>query len=223
MFPRLTYPSTAVGLAMMSIAAPVSAEETRQAASHKHGVSNLNVALEADSLLLELEAPAADIVGFEHAPKSEEQTQAVEQALAQLKDPESLFVPAAGAGCTLTSARSAVFGAIAEGEDADSQPVEDHDHDHDHGEGEAGDDHDHDHPEDDHDHDHDSHGSEHSEFYALSTWACTQIEKLDSLGLPFFGQFQNSQTLRVRIATDTGQTERVVDKEQTSVQILPLE
>lgn len=69
--------------------------------AHEHGVSVLNVALEGKSLIIELESPGADIVGFEHAPKAERDKQAVRDAVATLRDGETLFQPAAGAACRL--------------------------------------------------------------------------------------------------------------------------
>ena len=42
--------------------------EKRQLDSHEHGVSTLKIAIEGKELNMELESPANDIIGFEHAP-----------------------------------------------------------------------------------------------------------------------------------------------------------
>ena len=49
------------------------AGEKRQLDSHQHGVSTLKIALEGQNMQLELESPANDIVGFEHAPENNKQ------------------------------------------------------------------------------------------------------------------------------------------------------
>ena len=47
--------------------------ETRQLESHEHGVSTLKIAIEGQNEQMELESPANDIVGFEHAPENNKQ------------------------------------------------------------------------------------------------------------------------------------------------------
>ena len=47
------------------------AQEHRQHGSHQHGVGRLNLAQEDTEIRLELDSPAANIVGFEYAPSSE--------------------------------------------------------------------------------------------------------------------------------------------------------
>ena len=41
--------------------------------AHVHGVAHLNVALEGNDLYIELTSPAANIVGFEHDPRTQNQ------------------------------------------------------------------------------------------------------------------------------------------------------
>lgn len=79
-------------------------EEARGLDAHVHGHGVFNIAVEDGELHMELEAPGADIVGFEHAPESEEDKAAVAAAMAKLNDPLSLFIPSAAAGCALEEA-----------------------------------------------------------------------------------------------------------------------
>ena len=44
----------------------VAEEKHRQLGAHEHGHGNFNIAIEGKSVSMELEAPGADIVGFEH-------------------------------------------------------------------------------------------------------------------------------------------------------------
>ena len=81
-------------------ASSVAAEETRQLDSHVHGVSELNIAISGTTIAMELHAPGADIVGFEHAAVSAEDRAAVDQAIASLAKPLELFALPGSAECT---------------------------------------------------------------------------------------------------------------------------
>ncbi|MCP5231116.1 MAG: DUF2796 domain-containing protein [Zoogloeaceae bacterium] len=106
---------TAAVLSPLVLAAPwVSAEEKhahehehehRQHGTHVHGVAALNIALEGDEVHIELESPAANIVGFEHAPSSEADHAALDQAVARLKHGDALFRFNAEAGCRMEMAK----------------------------------------------------------------------------------------------------------------------
>jgi hypothetical protein len=69
--------------------------------AHVHGVVSLNVAIEANTVSLQLEAPLDSLVGFEHAPRTAAQTQAVSAMFERFKSPQALFILDAGAQCTL--------------------------------------------------------------------------------------------------------------------------
>ena len=49
------------------------AEERRELGAHEHGHSTLTIAVEGTRVAMELSAPGADIVGFEHAAETDEQ------------------------------------------------------------------------------------------------------------------------------------------------------
>ena len=65
---------------MACAALPASAEEHRQLGAHVHGHGRLNIAIEGNTISMELEVPGMDIVGFEHEPSTPEQKAAVAQA-----------------------------------------------------------------------------------------------------------------------------------------------
>lgn len=65
--------------------------------AHEHGVAHLNVAIEGDNLYIELISPAANIVGFEHHPRTEKQKTAVREAVKKLESVEKLFALSSGA------------------------------------------------------------------------------------------------------------------------------
>ncbi|PSV43544.1 zinc uptake protein ZrgA [Photobacterium indicum] len=160
----MTFPSniSALAIAVSSLVSTVAfADDSfRQHDAHVHGVVELNIAQDGNDLLLEITAPGSDIVGFEHAPKNQEQTQALQQATSTLKKATSLFQINSDANCELTD--SYVNQSLSKNGD-DHRNHDDHDHsshdDHDHS---SHDDHDHSsHDDHDHsshdDHDHSSH------------------------------------------------------------------
>jgi hypothetical protein len=99
--------------------------------AHVHGVGQLDVAFDAGELQIELRSPAADVVGFEHAPRTAEQRVALEQAIARLEQGSELFAMPPAAGCRLTEAR-------AQSPHAGEPHGHDHGHHHDHGHDDAG-------------------------------------------------------------------------------------
>ena len=85
-------------------AAQATAEETRQLDAHEHGVGQLNIAVDGNTVAMEFHAPGADIVGFEHAAHDSADRAAVDAAVATLARPLDLFVlPAAAAWRTMSS------------------------------------------------------------------------------------------------------------------------
>ena len=154
-------------------------DETRQLGAHEHGTSTLNIAFDGGTLMMELEAPGADIVGFEHAAETDADKAAIEAAEAVLADPATLFVLPAAAGCTLASADAHLAG-------------EDHDHDHGHS----------------HDHGHDAaaetEGATHSEFHAEYSFDCADPAAVTTIGFGFFDAFPNAQKVEVQVVGPNG-------------------
>ncbi|MEE1868872.1 DUF2796 domain-containing protein [Pseudomonas auratipiscis] len=68
--------------------------------AHEHGVARLNVALDGKSLELELESPAMNLVGFEHAASSDSDKAKVAAVRAQLEKPLALFTVDKAANCS---------------------------------------------------------------------------------------------------------------------------
>jgi hypothetical protein len=78
--------------------------EHRQHGAHVHGVAALNLALEGNEVQIEFDSPAANIVGFEHAPSSPDDHAALDKAVATLEDGDTLFRFNADAGCRMETA-----------------------------------------------------------------------------------------------------------------------
>ena len=75
--------------------------EKRQHDAHVHGIAALNLVLEGQEVHIEFDSPAANLVGFEHAPSSEADHAALDKAVATLKDGDRLFKFNADAGCQM--------------------------------------------------------------------------------------------------------------------------
>jgi hypothetical protein len=109
---RLTFVMRALaGALMVAILLPTVARAAERA--HAHGVVYLNVAVDAGTVTLALEAPLDSLVGFEHAPRTAAQKKAVQAMLEKFKAPQSLFALPPAAQCSLktSSTESDALGA----------------------------------------------------------------------------------------------------------------
>ncbi|MCF4996262.1 DUF2796 domain-containing protein [Pseudomonas syringae] len=146
--------------------------------AHEHGVGRLNAALDGQTLELELESPAMNLVGFEHAATSDADKAKVAAVHAQLEKPLTLFNLPTAAGCKVTrqELESPLFG---------DKPDTDHE--------EA--------DKDGHEHHHD-----HSEIHAHYQFSCTAPGALKTLDLAnIFNTFPATQKIQVQLISASGQ------------------
>ncbi|MCG9546553.1 DUF2796 domain-containing protein [Vibrio sp. Isolate33] len=216
-------------------------EEFRSHGAHVHGQVEVNIAQDGQELLVEVTAPGADVVGFEHAPETDEQKKVFERAIAQLNKPDELF-SFNNASCTLK------FKSVTNTLEGDHDDHEGHDHaehghddheghdhaehdhddhkDHDHAEHDHDDHKDHDHAEHDHDdheghdhHDHEGHDHSeggHGEFTVEYHYECSDVAKLDTVSTQWFSKFNNTEKMTVNLLTDTAQVQEVLNAERIS-------
>ncbi len=71
--------------------------------AHVHGAAQLQVAVDGSTLNLQLETPLASLVGFEHAPRTAQQKQALQAMAGRLRQANEIFTPTPAARCTLVS------------------------------------------------------------------------------------------------------------------------
>lgn len=71
--------------------------------AHQHGGGHIDIAIEKNTLLLELSIPAMNILGFEHHPGNDSEKRVLKQSLQDLKNVSRLFRINAGAGCKLAN------------------------------------------------------------------------------------------------------------------------
>ncbi|UZE05705.1 DUF2796 domain-containing protein [Pseudomonas corrugata] len=148
--------------------------------AHEHGVGRLNAALDGQTLELELESPAMNLVGFEHEATSDADKAKVAATRAQLEKPLVLFNLPAAAQCTLAQQEleSPLFG--------DEPDHEVHD--------------------EDADADGDEHHHEHSEIHAHYQFTCATPGALKNLDLAMlFKTFPATQKIQVQLISPSGQ------------------
>lgn len=104
-------------------------ERRRELGAHEHGHSTLNVAIEGTEVAMELIAPGADIVGFEHEATSAQDKAVLAAAEAKLADPLSLFALPTEAECTLQTATVEIEGEH-QADEAHHDEAEEHEAEH---------------------------------------------------------------------------------------------
>jgi hypothetical protein len=101
--------------------------------AHEHGVGRLNAALDGQTLELELDSPAMNLVGFEHAATTDADKANVAAVRARLETPLVLFNLPKAAGCVVENQEleSPLFGDKPDvDEDLDEDAKDEHHHDH---------------------------------------------------------------------------------------------
>ena len=165
-------------------------QEYREHGAHVHGLGTLDVAQQGPEIHLRLETPAANIVGFEHAPQRDVERAALEKAAAALKDGPALFQLSEAARCALAEVRveSPLLGLAGE--------AEGHGHDHEGAAASGGDAGDHNH----------AHAAErHVDIAAEYQFLCAQPAELREIRVTLFERFPATGRLQVQVTTDRGQ------------------
>ena len=159
--------------------------------AHEHGQATLNLVVEQNTLLAELHTPAANIVGFEHAPTTQQQQQAVKEALAKLSQLDTLLK--APHGCTLHSADVSAPGMGG-----------DNDHLHNHG-------HDHGHP-----HEEQHSKDQHAEFHVEYVVSCSNLSRID---IALMQHFPAIETVNTQWLTSEHQGYQRLTRKNTQLQL----
>lgn len=160
-------------------------DEHRQHGAHVHGIAALSLALEGQEVQIELDSPAANIVGFEHAPSSESDHAALDKAVATLKDGERLFRFNEDAGCRMETAK--VTSALL---DEGHEKHEEHEE----------------HAKEGHeDAQHEHEGETHSDIEAAYHFECDQPGKLKQMTVELFEAFPGMEKIEVQYVIESKQ------------------
>ncbi|WP_338488498.1 DUF2796 domain-containing protein [Pseudomonas trivialis] len=157
--------------------------------AHEHGVGRLNAVLDGQTLELELESPAMNLVGFEHLATTAADKAKVAAARKQLENPLALFNLPKAAGCAVSTQElnSPLFGDKPEADHDDDDDADDHATD---GKGAAA-----------HEHHHD-----HSEIHAHYQFTCATPTALSNLDLSqVFKTFPATKKIQVQLIGPSGQ------------------
>lgn len=173
------------------VATSVVAETTRELDVHEHGVGELNIAIDGDTVAMELHAPGADIVGFEYKATSAKDREALDTAVAMLAKPLELFVLPAAAKCSVTKASVGL------------EINDDHD-DHGHKDQAEGDDH---------------AEASHTEFHAEYLLTCGNTDALTKFDFAYFSTFENALELEVQIISASGARAYEVERDRPSLDL----
>ena len=147
--------------------------------AHEHGVGRLNAALDGQTLELELESPAMNLVGFEHVATTDADKAKVAAVRAQLEKPLTLFNLPKAAGCVVTTQEleSPLFGDKPDADDEHEEAKDGHEHHHDH-----------------------------SEIHTRYQFSCSAPGALKTLDLAtLFNTFPATQKIQVQLISPSGQ------------------
>ncbi len=152
-------------------------EKHEEHAAHQHGHGRFNLAIEKQSVLIELEIPANDIVGFEHEAKTDKDKAAVAAAKAKLGDPLRLFGIPKAAECKLDKSEITIETGEEALEQSQKEPPASKP----------------------------SEKPAHAEFHAQYTLQCAKPTELKALDFAFFKEFPNAVELEVFVLGEKGQ------------------
>ena len=201
----------------------------RQLDAHDHGHSRVNIALSGNEVLIELISPAANVIGFEHAPRTEDDHALIDAAVKQFKHGDEVFLMSDAAGCVQQDAdiESSLLEDADHDDHHDEHDDDAHDDHHDEHDDDAHDDH-HDEDDDGHDDHHDEHdddahgdheGESHSEFHVTWAFNCSKPEQLTSIDVKLFALYSGFEEIDVSLAGDNGQEAYELTPESTRIDL----
>ena len=86
-------------LIVLQLAAPLGA--LAQGHAHVHGVARLDIAVESRQIVVRLESPLDNLLGFERAPRNDAERKRVDDAVARLRAADAMFKFDPAAACKL--------------------------------------------------------------------------------------------------------------------------
>ena len=181
-----------------TMAAMPAAAEHREHGAHVHGIGQMNVVLDGTTLAIELDSPAANLAGFEHAPRDEAEEAVLEQAVARLHDAAALFALPPAAQCQIEAIelKSALLEHNAGEEHGHHHEEQEHEHHEAHAH--------HDHDAAKHEHDGEE-GHQHADMEASYRFHCDKPGQLDGITVKLFQLFPATEELEVQLITPTSQ------------------
>jgi len=193
---RSTILLLSVAMVLLALGPMTLAGEYHYHDAHEHGVAYLNVAIEGNNLYIEFSSPAANIVGFEHPPRTQSQKDAVKTAKQRLKEGDKLFILSPESRSRLLMSRV----------ETDIDHKADHktksEHDHEQNEPHRGDE-----PSDKEPRNAVKHAQEHhSEFEATYQFVLKDPNRLSRIDVNLFKAFPGIEHIELQLVTEKRQT-----------------
>ncbi|MDG2195445.1 MAG: DUF2796 domain-containing protein [SAR324 cluster bacterium] len=141
--------------------------------AHIHGEAKLNIVFEGQELLIELQSPSYNLVGFEHEPKTKNQHELVNNTIELLRDFENIADISSQANCKTVdvSVSTSMRGIHKDEHHKDEHHKDEH---------------------------HDSEKETHSEFTAIYSINCEKPEDFKSIELELFKTFSLMEEVKVQ-------------------------
>jgi hypothetical protein len=175
-----TYAVSLIAITMCLAVASVPAEDTeqRRQGAHVHGMAHMTLVAEGNKVLIELTSPAASLIGFERAPRTDDERATLALAKENLEAGDAMIRLNIEAGCRLETAQiDAGFADSGQGREAE------HAHDHDADQGADG----------------------HADFVVNYSFVCHRPEALGSAALGLFSGFPALERVLFQYVTAEGQ------------------
>lgn len=194
---------TQAALSLLLVSA-LSSLSSAAADKHVHGEAEFFIAIESNKILIEMESPAANIIGFEHAPRTSQQKAILKSSIETLQDHKNI-AEVVGGDCKQTD----VFVKSPFAENITSPSKNDHDeHKHEHHEAKSG------------KHDHEEAKEEtHSEFHVTYTLECKNSSDAKALTLNVFKNFPKIMDMQVNWAGTKGQGSQKASAKKITVKL----
>lgn len=159
--------------------------------AHEHGVGRMDIAVEKNTVDVDLDSPAVNLIGFEHAPGDAKEKATLEQAVADLKQGGKLMAFTPAAQCTQQKV-------LVNSEALEHGHTGEHEHEHHDSKDEA---------VPDHEEEGGADGHDHADLNASWELRCAHPEALSEVNFTgFFARFPGTHRLRVQAALPGGQT-----------------
>ncbi len=185
----------------LSAKSGVHGNESHHQEAHVHGIAELTLARQGNTLEIRLASPAANIVGFEQQATTPEQVHLIDQALRILESPQQILF-FTGTRCELKSAVVNMSGLASSGKSPAEHSDTNHgrtdhkrtDHEHtDHEERDASANH------------HEEYADSHSDITANYHFQCDDGAKLTSISVELFEQFPHIEKVKAMWVTASQQ------------------
>jgi hypothetical protein len=174
--------------------------------AHTHGLAHMNILYEAGQLLVELETPAANMLGFEHMPQNTKEWQQLNKLKHKLNRAENIIVLTPS--CELKNVDVEL--PFSEEKEAKSDKHNEHSNQH-HATDE--------HPTQQNNEAHDEHQDAHQNIHLNYTWQCNEVLP-PILYIPVFNHFSGFEKIKVQWVSNGKQGALELTKDHTTLEIV---